>query len=120
MEEGDLYKHREVQENIMSREYRYICIWNIAVVVQGDGGQQGGAHGVEEGAAGGQHAQGVAEAGEVEEEPVVAHELREEHEGSLAHELREEHEGTGTIANVEILVANFLRLVLTLVTKIST
>ena len=47
--------------------------FHIAVVVHGDGGQQGGAHGVEEGAAGGQHAQGVAEAGEVEEEPVVAH-----------------------------------------------
>ena len=77
VEERALYKHREVQENIMSREYRYKCMENYAVVDQGDedgrlghpnGGQHGGAHSAEEGVVGGQHgeqhAQRVAEAGE--------------------------------------------------------
>ena len=81
VENGTLHKHKEVKENIMPKEYRYNCIESNAVVGQvaetvrddEDGGQQRRVHVVVKQPAGGQHAQGVAEAGGGDDEPVGAH-----------------------------------------------
>ena len=94
LQEGTMSKYKEVQENIVSRDYRYNCIENNAIQGQGGGtggddeggGQPGGAHDAMEEAAGGQHRdqheQVVAEAGVVDNDLVGAHPVGRGQEGS--------------------------------------